>query len=61
MERTILALQTGFAPITMTFFDKKATKAYGVKMLRKPDSNMTKQEVKLTVDFLDYLLEQGVK
>jgi len=45
----------------MTFFDKKATKAYGVKMLRKPDSNMTKQEVKLTVDFLDYLLEQGVK
>ena len=56
MERTIVAIQTGVAPISGQPFDRSATKAYGVKMLRKPDSNMTKAEVKQAVDLLNYLL-----
>jgi hypothetical protein len=56
LERTIVAIQTGVAPISGQPFDRSATKAYGVKMLRKPDSNMTKPEVKASVDFLNFLL-----
>jgi hypothetical protein len=57
LERTVIALQTGIAPISGQPFDRAATKAYGVKMLRKPDSNMSKHEVKATVDLMNYLLD----
>ena len=59
LERTIVAIQTGVAPISGQPFDLSATKAYGVKMLRKPDSNMSKPEVKASVDLLNYLLVQS--
>lgn len=59
MERTIVAIQTGVAPISGQPFDRSATKAYGIKMLRKPDSNMTKGEVKQAVDLLNYLLVEA--
>jgi hypothetical protein len=58
MERTIVAVQTGVAPISGQPFDRNATKAYGVKMMRKPDSNMSKGEVKQAVDFLNFLLAE---
>ena len=58
LERTIVAIQTGVAPISGQPFDAGATKAYGVKMLRKPDSNMSKAEVKATVDLMNYLLAE---
>ena len=58
LERTIVAVQTGVAPISGQPFDRNATKAYGVKMLRKPDSNMSKPEVKASVDLLNYLLAE---
>jgi len=58
LERTIVAVQTGVAPISGQPFDRSATKAYGVKMLRKPDSNMSKPEVKASVDFLNFLLAE---
>jgi hypothetical protein len=57
LERTIVALTTGIAPISGQPFDRAATRAYGIKMLRKPDSNMSKQEVKATVDLMNYLLD----
>jgi hypothetical protein len=57
LERTIVALQTGVAPISGQPFDRNATKAYGIKMLRKPDSNMNKQEVKAVVELMNYLLD----
>ena len=57
LERTIVALQTGIAPISGQPFDRNATKAYGIKMLRKPDSNMNKQEVKAVVELMNYLLD----
>ena len=59
LERTIVALQTGVAPISGQPFDRNATKAYGVKMLRKPDSNMSKPEVKASVDLMNYLLAEA--
>ena len=59
LERTIVAIQTGVAPISGQPFDRNATKAYGVKMLRKPDSNMSKPEVKASVDLLNYLLTEA--
>ena len=61
LERTIVAIQTGVAPISGQPFDRSATKAYGVKMLRKPDSNMSKPEVKAAVDLLNYLLSEAEK
>ena len=59
LERTVVAIKTGIAPITGQPFDKTATKAYGVKMLRKPDSNMSKQEVKSVVELMNWLLDQA--
>ena len=61
LERTIVAIQTGVAPISGQPFDRNATKAYGIKMLRKPDSNMTKPEVKASVDLMNYLLAASEK
>ncbi len=61
LERTIVAIRTGIAPISGQPFDRTATKAYGIKMLRKPDSNMNKQEVKATVDLMNWMLDQVAK
>lgn len=61
MERTIIAINTGVAPVSGQPFDRGAVKAYGVKMLRKPDSNMTKAEVKSCVDLMNYLLDVAQK
>ena len=59
LERTIVAIQTGIAPISGQPFDRSATKAYGIKMLRKPDSNMNKHDVKETVELMNYLLDEA--
>jgi len=59
MERTVVAITSGVAPITGQPFDRNATRAYGIKMLRKPDSNMNKQEVKVVVDLMNYLLDEA--
>jgi len=61
MERTVIAITSGVAPITGQPFDRNATRAYGIKMLRKPDSNMNKQEVKVVVDLMNYLLDEAAK
>jgi hypothetical protein len=61
LERTVVAVTTGVAPITGQPFDRRATKAYGIKMLRKPDSNMTKPEVKVVVELLNYLLDEAAR
>ena len=61
MERTIVAIKTGVAPISGQPFDKGATKAYGIKMLRKPDSEMNKEQVKAVVELMNYLLDEVSK
>ena len=52
MERPIEALQTGKTPISKSSFDKKGIKKYVVKMMRKPNSGITKQDAKQIVKFL---------
>lgn len=59
MERTVIAVQTGRAPITGQPFDKQAVKAYGIKMLRKPNSDMNKQEIRDIVVLLNFLLDEN--
>lgn len=61
MERTVISIQSGIAPVTGQPFDKNATKSYGIKMLRKPKSNMSRDDVKQVVDLLNYLLDQSAK
>lgn len=60
-ERTVIAIQTGIAPVTGQPFDKQATKAYGIKMLRKPKSNMTRDDVKKVVELMNYLIDEAAK
>lgn len=59
MERTVVAIQTGRAPITGQIFDRQAIKAYGIKMLRKPNSDMNKQEIRDVVILMSYLMEEN--
>jgi hypothetical protein len=61
MERTVIAIQTGRAPITGQQFDRQSIMAYGIKMLRKPNSNMSKKEIKDIVLLLNYLIDENVK
>ena len=61
MERTIVAIKTGVAPISGQPFDRGATKAYGIKMLRKPDSDMSKEQVKAVVELMNYLLDEAAR
>jgi hypothetical protein len=61
MERTVIAVQTGRAPITGQPFDKQAIKAYGIKMLRKPNSDMNKQEIREVVVLLNYIMDENTK
>ena len=58
LERVVRAVIEGTAPISGTPFDKSAAKAYGVKMMRRPDSNIDKKEAKAIVEALYYLLDQ---
>lgn len=61
MERTVIAVQTGRAPITGQSFDKQAIKAYGIKMLRKPNSDMNKQEIRDVVVLLNFIMDENSK
>jgi hypothetical protein len=61
MERTVIAIQTGRAPITGQPFNKQAVKAYGIKMLRKPNSDMNKKEIRDVVVLLNFLLDENTK
>ena len=57
LERTCVAVTTGVAPISGRPFDRAAVSAYGQKMLRKQNAGMSKDEVKVIVDLLSYLID----
>lgn len=61
MERTVIAVQTGRAPITNQTFDRASIMAYGIKMMRKPNSDMNKKEIKDVVVLLNYLVDENAK
>ena len=59
LERAVVAVQTGRAPITGQPFDRQAVKAYGIKMLNKKNSDMSRQEIKDVVLLLNYLVDEN--
>jgi hypothetical protein len=59
MERTVIAIQTGRAPVTGQTFDKQSIRAYGIKMLRKPNSDLTKKEIKDIVMLLNFIMDEN--
>jgi cytochrome c556 len=60
MDRTLLTLQSGMAP-SGSPFDSAAIDAYGAKMLRKADADMTKQDVKSINELMRYMLDEAAK
>ena len=52
MARPIMALKTGITPISGGAFEEKGIKEYVVKMMRKPNSGITKDDAKKIIDFL---------
>lgn len=54
MARPIAALQTGVTPISSDEFEKKGIKKYVVKMMRKPNSGISKKDAKAIVGFLQH-------
>ena len=61
MEHTVIAITTGRAPVTGQLFTKQAAKAYGIKMLRKPNSGMDRKEVLEVVTLLNFLMDENSK
>src|SRR5690242_10141461 len=57
LDRTIITLKTGMTP-SGTAFDYSSIDAYGAKMLRKPDSEMTKADVKVVMNLLRFMLDE---
>jgi len=60
LDRTLTTLQTGIAP-SGAVFDKAAIDAYGAKMLRKPDAEMTKAEVKSILELMHFMADEAAK
>lgn len=61
LERVVIAVRTGVAPISGLPFNKSSTRAYGVKMLLKTDSDMTKPETREVIILLNYLLDEAAR
>jgi hypothetical protein len=59
LERTVILINSGIAPISSTPFDRNAVKAYGIKIMRKPDSQMNKKEVNAVVELMYYLIDEA--
>lgn len=60
LDRTIVTIQSGMTP-SGSVFDNAAVDAYGAKMLRKPDADMSKPEVKKIVEIMKYMLDEAAK
>ncbi|HXE96590.1 MAG TPA: hypothetical protein VN642_09305 [Dongiaceae bacterium] len=60
MDRTFVTIQTGMTP-SGSVFDNAAVDAYGSKMLRKPDADMTKQDVKKFMELMKFMLDEAAK
>ena len=61
MQYAVDAIKNGIAPITKSPFDKAAARAYGLKMMRRPDSGIDKNQAKIIVDTIFFLLEENAK
>jgi hypothetical protein len=57
MARPIAALKTGITPVSGSPFNKESVKLYVVKMMRKPNSGIDRDEAREILMFLTYALE----
>jgi hypothetical protein len=56
LARPIAALQTGITPVSGSPFDDGYVKKYVVKMMRKPNSGIAKEDAREIIFFLRYAL-----
>jgi hypothetical protein len=61
LGRVIKAVESGVAPISLTEFHKGTAKAYGIKMMRKPDSGVNKKDARAIVDLIYFLIDEAHK
>jgi hypothetical protein len=54
LARPIAALTTGVTPLSADKFDEEGIKKYVVKMMRKPNSGIVKEEARELIQFLTY-------
>jgi hypothetical protein len=54
LARPISALLTGLTPISSSVFDSDGVKTYVVKMMRKPNSGIDKEDAKELIAFLSF-------
>jgi hypothetical protein len=54
LARPISALMTGVTPLSADKFDEDGIKKYVVKMMRKPNSGIVKEEARELISFLTY-------
>ncbi len=58
MKRPIIALEKGITPISNGAFDEAGIKKYVVKMMRKENSGIAKDDAKEIIVFLQFAREQ---
>ncbi|MBI5017993.1 MAG: cytochrome C [Deltaproteobacteria bacterium] len=61
LGRAVESIVTGVGVTSKAPFDKQAAKQYGIKMMRKPESNIDKAEAKDIVQLLYYLIDEARK
>jgi hypothetical protein len=54
LARPISALLSGVTPLSADKFDEEGIKKYVVKMMRKPNSGIVKEEARELISFLTY-------
>jgi hypothetical protein len=61
LDRTVEAVTSGVMPLSKKTFDKKEAKAYGVKMMRMPNSGIDKSEAKTLVELMYWMIDESSK
>ena len=58
IERIIVSVQSGICPLTKSAFTKETTRAVVTRMFLKENSNITREDARIIVQFLNFLLDQ---
>lgn len=61
LARPISALLNGVTPLSADKFDDEGIKKYVVKMMRKPNSGIVKEEARELIQFLTYARSLAIK
>lgn len=61
VERVIVSLQTGLCPLSKTSFNKDTAKSIVVRMFLKPESGMTRDDMRTIVGLLNFMIDEKAK